>query len=443
MGTIYINTSGSATNSGSNTGSPLAVTVDASYAGGTTIQLSGTPDLSAVVTTAGDTQDAVFFTDATNSNRKIFWITAKDNVSSPRTITADTAPTGLTAGTSTGNIGGRQLSPNYNPIVEAALRAGDQLFFENTPAARATTYLTTRTNGDSTSGQIVVRGPTLALGTAPTVTLNVTSTPNVITGGSNTAWTIQDLVLDQDGASGDAVSINAGGWLFKNVKIIDCGGSGINLNGGIANVIGCEITGCGAAGIVGNTSPAGCFSGNYIHDNTTHGISLAGTASPNHVITNNLIDSNAGKGISLAHSGVTTQGHSTVVVGNTVYGNGDSGLEIADADMNVFWTNNIFSTNTNQNVKWAAGTGELHGYHGYNVFYVPSGTNLTNVTANSTEITTDPLMSNPAAGDFTIPFGSPAKAAGYPGQFMGASLGYRDIGAVEQPSVHFAGVIGG
>jgi hypothetical protein len=137
MGILHIDTAGSVNNSGSsdNNAADLTVTVDASYAGGATVQLSGNPDLSGVIT-SGENQSAINFPDATNANMKVFWITAKDDAATPNTITLHAAPTGLTAGTSTGNIGGRMVWTPAN--VEAALRAGDIVEFNNSPAARPT-----------------------------------------------------------------------------------------------------------------------------------------------------------------------------------------------------------------------------------------------------------------------------------------------------------------
>jgi hypothetical protein len=63
------------------------------------------------------------------------------------------------------------------------------------------------------------------------------------------------------------------------------------------------------------------------------------------------------------------------------------------------------------------------------------GANLSNLTVNaqvaSSEFTTDPAFTNAAGGDFSISTSSPAKATGFPGQFLGGSLGYLDIGAVQ------------
>jgi parallel beta-helix repeat protein len=160
------------------------------------------------------------------------------------------------------------------------------------------------------------------------------------------------------------------------------------------------------------------------------------------VVSANIIDTCAGKGIN--DSGApTTIGHAFIIDGNTIYGCGDSGLAVADADRRIILTNNIFSENGNAageyNVEWVAGAAEYVGFHAWNVFYHSGGgggANLSGLTVNaqvaSSEFTTDPAFTNAAGGDFSIGSTSPAKAAGFPGQFLGGSLGYLDIGAVQR-----------
>jgi len=75
MGTIYVDTGGAATNSGStdqNTAN-LSGTGDATVSG-SVVQLTAGTDLSGVVTTAGATQSSIYLAQATNTNQKIFWI---------------------------------------------------------------------------------------------------------------------------------------------------------------------------------------------------------------------------------------------------------------------------------------------------------------------------------------------------------------------------------
>ena len=60
------------------------------------------------------------------------------------------------------------------------------------------------------------------------------------------------------------------------------------------------------------------------------------------------------------------------------------------------------------------------------------------------DLTSDPLLVDPANGDFRLKAGSPCKATGFPGQFLGGSLGYLDMGAVQMrgfPAPIFGGLV--
>lgn len=423
MATFYVQTTGSATNSGSSDENASNLSGSAATGLGTsTIALDGSPNLAALPT-SGATQATIYLNNATNSNQKIFKISAVDNTA--KTVTVVGTPTGSDGGTWA--IGGRLIWTPAN--IEAALAAGDTVVFNDSPAARASTFLTCRASGDSASGPITFKGKA---GVRPV--LNVTNTSIVLTGNSQTNWLFQNLEIDQDGASGNAVSGFGNGIVFDDVKIIDAGGEGIN-SAAFMILKGCEITGVGGVGI--NSSSGFALIGCNIHDCGSHG-AVSSAASPHVFIAYSTIESNTGKGVSLSGA-ATTQGHNAVLLNNTIYGNGDSGLEVADADTVVVNINNIFSENGNaageSNVEWAAGTGELHGVHANNIFFHSGGgggTNLTNVTANSTELTTDPAMSDPAGANFAIGASSPAANAGYPGALLGGQTAYRDIGAMQR-----------
>ena len=433
MATFYVQSGagGSATNSGSTDQSSANLSgSNATGLGTSTITLDGSPDLSGLVT-SGATQSTIYLNNATNANQKIFKITAFDN--GAKTVTVSGTPTGSDGGTWA--IGGRLVWTPAN--IEAALAAGDTVIFNDSPATRTSTFITLRASGDSTSGFITIRGKT---GVRPV--LNITSgAAAVITANSQTNIKIQNLELDQD-ATGDGISATTG-WVIENVKISDAN-IGISANGGIV-VIGCEITGTVSHGIsvsAGNLVVVG----SYIHDCSGSGVVHSGTA-PTGSIVNNIIDTNSARGVYLSGA-ASAQTHGVLIMGNTIYGNGDSGIQVDNANIVATVLNNILSENGNAageyNIEWAT-SADLHGYHGYNVLFHSGGggaANLSNYTANSTELTTDPGFTNPASGDFTIGASSPAANAGFPGAYLGGGTAYRDIGAMQRQVSAGGGVVG-
>lgn len=423
MGTLYIDSGGSATNSGSRDDNTAHKSGAAATVSGTVISLDGSPDLSAVVFAAGPTQDSIYLAQATNSNRKIFWITAVDNVA--KTVTVDVAPTGVTS--SSWAIGGRCVLTNASQ--EGAVRAGDVVQFNNSPAAAAATRWTVRNSGSSAAGYVTIRGKT---GVRPKLT--TTNTSIVINCNTLNFIRIENLELEQQGATGNVLVGGTVGMIVKNVKISDGGGHGIvGSSGGYDHVEGCEISGVGGDGI--NTG-TGRYSAhyNYIHDITGNGI--YDTGSNAHSFVGNIIDSCGGRGFYF-NGAVSLD--SPVVIGNTVYGCGNSGIEITDIDYSLFFFNNILKDNGNAageyNFEQTSGDASYTGIFGNNIFNISGGLgggNVSGYTLDSTDLTSDPLFVDAPNGDFRLQAGSPAKASGYPGAFLGGPTGYLDRGAVQR-----------
>lgn len=427
MATFYVQTTGAATNSGSTDTDSPTLTGTAASQSGATITLDGTPDLSGVVTTAGATQSTIYLNDATNANTKIFKITAVNDGAD--TVDVTPTPTGTIAGACQWSIGGRLVWTPAN--IEAALAAGDTVIFNDSPAASASTLITCRASGTGAAGFITLKGKT---GTLPK--LNHTSTAAVITANSQTTWKIENLELDQDGATGTACAPLAA-WLFLGVKVSDAGSGGGIAAAGACAFINCEITGSAGAGLTWGSNLCTVI-GCYIHDNVGDGILNSGSSGQG-IIINNIFDSNGGRGY-ISNSASIGLGIFNTIYGNTFYANGNSGLEITDADCTCHFINNVFSENGNaageSNVEWVNGTGQNISFHGYNTFFHSGGgsaTNLTNVTATATEATTDPAFTSPAAGDFTIGSSSPAKATGFPGVLgIAGGTGFMDMGALQR-----------
>lgn len=429
MGTLYIQTTGSTTNSGSTDQDAANLSGSAATSSGTTVSLDGSPDLSGLIT-SGATQSSIYIAQATNTNKRIFWITAFDN--SAKTVTVDTAPSGVTS--SAWAIGGRfhlgSTGSPANASIEGALRAGDEVVINDSPLPQAASIWTFRIAGDSTSGFAKVRGKT---GVRPV--FNTTNTSNCVSFNSLAYCWLENVEVDQDGASGAGVSMNGANGVCVNVKVSDAGGAGFSVGSSAGTKLwACEATGCGADGftIASSIVVFGCISRGNVGD----GFEI--TSTNGYFLVNNIAYDNGGSGFNIS-STIAAAGTSIFALfGNVSYSNDTHGLVVADQDSPVVLFNNIFSNNGTTsgeyNVLWSAGAAERQGFHGYNIFHQGGAAdNLSGITANSTELTTDPVFTNAAAGDFSIGSSSPAKAAGYPGAFLGAlSTGYMDIGAVQR-----------
>ena len=275
--------------------------------------------------------------------------------------------------------------------------------------------------------------------------MTITDTNNVQNSNSQALWWFENLEYVQQGASGNVLTFMTGG-VHYNVKVSDGGG----VVGGLGN---CErYIGCEFSGLANHCFDAGqvfYVHGCYIHD--VGGVGIKNSNQGLSSFTFNVIDTCGGQGIQITAAPTDSNNNGYRILNNTVYGCGNSGLEITDKDQEVEMIGNIFQDNGNAagefNIEWLAGTAELVSIHLYNVFYHAGGgggANLSGLTANATESTSDPLFVNAAGGDFSLKAGSPAKHAGFPGQLLGGSLGYLDMGAVQMrgfPAPIFGGMV--
>lgn len=430
MGTCYIDTGGSALNSGSTdqNAANLTGTGDAVVTG-SVVQLTIGTDLSGIIT-SGANQSSINIAQATNANMKIFWITAVNDALDQVTVHA--APTGVTA--SDWKIGGRLLWTKAN--YEGAHRPGDVAIFNNSPAADTSPVFTFRNSGDSTSGYPHVKG---AAGSRPVLTNSANSSNVIFSNAAAVEYCrVTNLELVESGTSSYGIASAVNGWIVYNVKVSD-----FELNafivGNYSRIIGCEVTGGGGNGVGISSANSMFIHGNYFHDIGGHGIEF-GSNSASAFVSKNVMDTCAGRGVYYA-TAQAAMANNLVLEGNTIYGCGDSGLEGTDAEDNITLINNIFMNNGDAageyNVELVSNL-DIIGFHAWNIFYDNgAGGNLLGLTANgqvaSSEFTTDPLFTNAAGGDFSIGSTSPAKATGFPGQFLGSiSLGYLDIGAVQR-----------
>ena len=433
MGTIYIDSGGAAGNSGSRDQNAALVSGTNATVAGSVVTLDGSPDLSSIVT-SGANQDSIRLEQANNANMKIFWITAFDDVA--KTVTVSVAPTGVTG--SNWKIGGRIIGSEGHDGVNV-LRAGDTAVVNTSITQTAGTPWTIRASGDTTSGYVKIRG---AAGVRPVITQSAAST-NVINFNSKAYTWLQSLDLAQTHATAGVLSACGISTVLYDVKISDSGAGGVVVNAGQSvSVIASEISGVASDAIGGSSQNGVHVIGSYIHDCSGDGIELTGNA-PLSFVLNSVIDTCSGRGVYFSSASVAVNGHPTAsIIGATIYGCGSSGVEAVDADLRLLLLNSILLDNgnvgTEYNVNWPTQSFQLTNFGAYNCFNADGGLgggNLSNYTADATDITTAPAFENAAGADFRLTTGSPCVATGFPGQLLGGGtggLGYLDMGAVQR-----------
>lgn len=301
------------------------------------------------------------------------------------------------------------------------------------PASRLSGYGTTRGDG--------VRA-TLTAGTAYANTVLATGQ----------GWWVANIEVKPNG-SNHGIVVGAM-TTVSNCKVSGAAVYGLNLANTQCAALGNEVTGCsGNSGIL--LSNASFAFGNYVHDNTTTGITTAFDC----VVSRNLVVNNTGAtsdGIAVGGAASTT-----VVTHNTVHGSGRHGLRVTGSGIIVPpIQNNIFSSNGGFGAVFStsAGTPALPPCDG-NAYYAntsgarSNGDDTTVNPQNASGAYTNPLdkilavspFVNAAAGDFslnnTAGGGAACRGAGVPAAWPGTTVANSlDMGAAQhQASVASAG----
>jgi hypothetical protein len=172
-----------------------------------------------------------------------------------------------------------------------------------------------------------------------------------------------------------------------NVNAIAGGGSSRN------GVMGCEVTCAAGYAVNGVAYVDNC----YIHDSST-GYYVLNSQSVVQ-INGSIFDTCSVDGIKVSHS---TPGRSNIS-NSTIYNCGD-GLDMA----NWFSLVNCIIKGCTVGIRAAAAYSSINRNN-----VVDNTTNYSSFTADSSNIAADPLLTDPANGDFTLQAGSPAKGAAF------------------------------
>jgi len=264
-------------------------------------------------------------------------------------------------------------------------------------------YKTTR--GDNPTGSNM---PTLALQTYAIALTNYFVFKNFIITGTATS------LISRTGANGNNVFVNIKGTnssTTANRSVFDYSGGTSNLL-----FVQCELSstlGNCIKVITGTLNVVNC----YLRDSDI-GISATG----NLYIVNNVIDNMTTTAIS--STGATLQ----QIFGNTLYGSESkkgTGISL-DSSCGIITNNILYGFVTGI----TALTGNNYLLSDYNCLY-NNTTNYSNVLQGDYDVLSDPLLNDPANGDFTLKLGSPCLDAGVQiGAIVGAVGDYKvNIGA--------------
>jgi hypothetical protein len=366
----------------------------------TSLTSAGTPF------TTAEVGNLINITAGTGFTTGYYEITAVDG-SNVATVDRSAGTAGSTGGT--GYVGGACVS--FDTAVDNGVGGND--FYVKAGTYNETvsvTALTDAPNGNETRfiGYNTTRTDQPTGANRPLIDCASTRT-NGITFTNMDGISIENFIVEDCTGDGILVTNSAGDELrFVNVLSRNNGSDGWDV-GRDATWIGCESHGNTGEGINPSNTRTYILLGNYLHDNGSRGIEN-GTGSVN-LTVGNIFDSNS-------NDGLHENGAALMHLNNTFYNNTGAGSDgysaSASASENVSGkvvVNNTSSSNGQYGFNFT--NASVTSYFNFNNYFDHT-TELNNVSIVRETNTgdTDPLLTNPASGDFTLQSGSPLEDAG-------------------------------
>ena len=334
---------------------------------------------------------------------------------------------GSTGGT--GHLGGAGI---FEGGIFAISIPGNKYWVKADGTHTLTANVNPANDGDA-SNPIMVEGYNTTRGDRPVGT----SRPLIAAGANLTSfddfWQFRHFRVTTTSTDGFRSDLEA---VFENVKVENTSGTssreGILAGNTDFGVYACEGVSTNGFGFLAGSGRGRIFF-SYFHD-SVGGAEIG--ALDDIVFYGNVFDSNT-TGLNAGAGSIKN-----TIIGNVFYNNA-KGIQGSSTSTNFLILNNIFSTSSTAGVEWGA-SGISSVVLNYNIWN-GNTTDVTNVVKGANDITSNPLLNDPANGDFTVQSGSPALDATKisMGTWVGVTGAYKWNIGVDQDDNAAAGSGGG
>ena len=202
------------------------------------------------------------------------------------------------------------------------------------------------------------------------------------------------------------------GATLTNLRMRSCG-YGLEVQGGSPTITASELSSATSWGLYAHTGANVTASGLRVEANSSHGVHTLNAALN---LSGSLVRNNGGYGVYLRATAAGT--YATVVQHNTIYGNSNSGLFVtrSTGTLNSTVRSNLIVANTSTGI---SSSGTVNYTLSHNLVF-GQATNYSGVAGGTGAVTENPLLVNPAMGDYRPTSRSGARMAAHDGTDIGA-----------------------